>query len=433
MFGLKMYNYKDLYKNLEKFCENFKDKSQADIFYKCFFNTLETTVQPQSDGSVFVITGDIPAMWLRDSAAQVMHYLFFAEDKDVRELIKGVLKRQFQMIVIDPYANAFMKDENQKSEWDGMVKTDYLHKIVWERKFEVDSLCYPLFLAYKYYKATSDASVFDDLFLRAFDIAFNTFIAERAHSKKSTYFFYRKVGDSVEDVGKSDANGEKGLIWSGFRPSDDACKFNYHIPDNMFAVSVLIKCEEIFKSVLFDTCRADMCAKTAKELSVLIDKYGIKHIDGVGNIYVSETDCIGNFNTDDDANIPSLLGLTYIEYPYLNKEIYENTRRFVLSERNAYYYQGEFLSGIGSPHTPKNRVWPLAVAMQGITSENVDEIRKCYNMLINTTDGTGYMHEGIDKDNPSEYSRPWFAWANSLFAYFVLLKQEIIFNQGETR
>ena len=417
--------FENLRKKVEAFASQFTDKQAADIFVKCFFNTIDTTCKFQDDGSVFVLTGDIPAMWLRDSSAQVMQYLYFAEDLDVQLLLRGVLKRQFQMICIDPYANAFKCNEGDWGEWDGCVQSDYLPKIVWERKFEVDSLCYPLMLAYCYYRKTNDASVFDDLFLRAFDTAIETFEKERKHSEKSKYFFYRKGSRKIEDVGNNNPDSEKGLIWSGFRPSDDECQYPYHIPDNMFAVSVLTKMSEVFEKELSDTLRADKCLRMASALKDLIERYGVVEVNGK-KVYVSETDCRGNYHIDDDANIPSLLSLPYLEYPFLDTEIYQNTRKIVLSKQNKYYYEGKYLKGIGSPHTPQNRVWPLAVAMQGITSDNEEEIKNCFTMLVNSTDGTGYMHESIDVNDVSVYSRSWFAWANSLFSYFVLKNEKTI-------
>ena len=419
--------FEKLRKKIEKTTSKFSDVLERERFIKCFFNTIDTTCKMQADGSVFVITGDIPAMWLRDSAAQVIQYLYFADDEDVQKLIKGVLKRQFQMILIDPYANAFMLDETFTSEWEGMVTSDYLPKIVWERKFEVDSLCYPLFLLSKYFDKTGDKSILDELFVNAFDKILETFERERKHSEKSTYFFhfYREEDGDTEDVGKNDPNNEKGLIWSGFRPSDDACKYPYHIPDNMFAVSVLCKMREIFENQLRDTVRAEKCKRLSEELRILIEKYGVVETSQ-GKGYVSETDCLGNYTLADDANIPSLLSLPYLEYPYLDEEIYQNTRKRILSKENIYYYEGEILQGIGSPHTPANRVWPLAVAMQGITSNDKAEIRKCYDMLTKSDNGTGFMHESIDVNDPSVFSRPWFAWANSLFAYFVLKNKDVL-------
>lgn len=419
---MKIEDFFDLRNKIKNY---FNDNAElSEVFEKCFFNTLDTTCKFENDGSVFVITGDIPAMWLRDSATQVMQYLYFSEDENVRKLIKGVIKKQVDFIIRDTYANAFMRDASQISSWDGKYLTDRWGKLIWERKFELDSLCYPLFLACKYYEKTQDSSIFTREFLWAFEQIKITIEIERKHSERSTYFcrFWCKT----ETVGKDqDPASEKGLVWSGYRPSDDKCKYHYHIPDNMFLVSVLDKLTGIFEEI-GQAEYAEYCKKTVSELKPLIEQYGIVEDEEYGKVYVSETDCLGNYHIDDDANIPSLLSIPYLEYPFIDKQIYANTRKLILSKRNKYYYEGKVLKGIGSPHTPQNRTWPLSIAMQGITSEDEKEILDCLNMLLASTDGTGYMHEGVDVDDVSKYSRPWFAWANSLFAYFVLNKREII-------
>ena len=400
----------------------FINKELDEIFVNCFFNTIDTTLTIDKD-DCFVITGDIPAMWLRDSTMQVFHYLYYVDDKDVQKLIKQVLRKQFKQIIIDPYANAFMHDENCKSEWEGKVETNYLPKIVWERKFELDSLCYPFFLTYKYYELTKDISVFDCLFIDAFDKMISVIDKEREHSKKSSYFFIRPP---KEDVGRNtNANEEKGLVWSGFRPSDDACQYHYHIPDNMFLVSVLEKLSKVFNLLKY-TKREGTCLTLVSELSNLINAYGIVEIQGFGKIYVSETNCLGDINTNDDANVPSLLSLPFLEYPFLDQKIYENTRKYILSKNNQYYYEGKILRGIGSPHTPQNRVWPLSLSMQGITSNNENEILECLKQLIESTNKEKLMHESVDCNDVSKYSRPWFAWANSQFCLFVLKHREVI-------
>ena len=401
----------------------FKAEDQAEIFYHCFFNTIDTVSHFQEDGTVFVLTGDIPAMWLRDSVPQVMQYLFFAkDDKEIQDYLKSVLRRQFKYMQIDTYANAFKRTENDWGEWDEVVQSNKLPKIVWERKFELDSLCYPFFLACKYYEKTLDDSCFDNDFLIAFDLMLKTVETERKHSEYSEYYFIR----DGERVGDSNPQGEKGLVWCGFRPSDDACQYPYHIPDNMFLISVLYKLAPIFEKALKDKQRALQCTKLIDELKPLIDKYGIYEDETGEKRYVSETDCMGNYCFDDDANIPSLLSIPYLEYPYVDKKIYQNTRNFVLSKRNKYYYEGKVLKGIGSPHTPEGRVWPLSLCMQAITSENQAEIEEILRILFESTNGTGYMHESVDCDDVSIYSRPWFVWANSMFAYMVLCNKNII-------
>ncbi len=220
-------------------------------------------------------------MWLRDSAAQVMQYLFFLDDPEVKHLIKGVIKKQLTQIIHDPYANAFMHDNSTTSEWKYNVTSDSMQDDIWERKFELDSLCYPLFLMTKYFEKTNDLSIFDSLFLNAFDTIIDTVNKERSHSKKSSYFFHFERSDKTFTVGK-DTNPleEKGLVWSGFRPSDDTCKYHYHIPDNMFLVSVLNKLTSIF-DIIKDENRKEICIKLIQELRPLIERYGITHVEGL--------------------------------------------------------------------------------------------------------------------------------------------------------
>ena len=414
-----------MFESLRRKTKNiFINKELDEIFNNCFFNTIDTTLSIDENG-YFVITGDIPAMWLRDSTMQVFHYVPFASDKEVKELIEGVIKKQFKLICIDPYANAFMHDEKCKSEWDGKVTTDYLPKIVWERKYELDSLCYPFFLSYKLFEFNNDISIFDKLFIEAFDVMIETIQKERNHSKNSSYFFIRPP---KEDVGRNtNPKEEKGLVWSGFRPSDDACQYHYHIPDNMFLVGVLFKLSKVFR-ILKDETRKNICDTLVDELSSLINQYGIIEIPNHRKIYVSETNCLGEYNTNDDANVPSLLSLPFLEYPFLDKTIYDNTRRFILSKNNKYYYEGKLLKGIGSPHTPNNRVWPLSLSMQGLTSNNKEEILDCLKQLIASTNNQKLMHESVDCNDVGIYSRPWFAWANSQFCLFVLKHRDLINN-----
>lgn len=416
-------NFDKLKSKINDLAKSLPNKKEQELFINCFFNTIDTTCKFKEDDSVFLITGDIPAMWLRDSSAQVMHYLNFTNIDEVKKLIKGVLKKQFEMILIDGYANAFMENEEQESIYVNQVKTDHLPKIVWERKFELDSLIYPMFLLCKYYEKSKDITIFDDLFYKAFNRIIEIIKIEQNHDELSNYYFSRlNRNEIILPISKTKQLFDKGLIWSGFRPSDDICKYHYHIPDNMFTVSVLFKLGNIFKSILNNIKLSDLCFSLLEEINKGINKYGIINTKEFGKIYASEVDCLGNYSLDDDANIPSLLSIPYLEYPYIDKKIYQNTRNYILSKHNKYYYEGKYLKGIGSPHTPGNKVWPLSLAMQGLTSNNKDEVLSCYHMLIDNDASTNLMHESIDVNNPSIYTRPWFAWANSLFAEFVLKK-----------
>lgn len=401
-------------------------KTTVKTAQNCFADTLTHWCKVSND-SAFVITGDIPAMWLRDSSAQVMPYVAFADDYDVHRLIKGVLRRQFACIIADPYANAFMENTDKTSYWADKVKSNVTSNLVWEHKFELDSLCYPLFLLYKFVKATNDTTVLDWQFVNAFDVITNTLFTEMHHDEKSPYYYYRKGKPlhNVRKATKTKNSFENLLVWTAFRPSDDKCKYHYHVADNMFVVSVMHKMSDIFTGYLNDTQRANTCREIADKVRQGIERYGIVTVDGI-KIYASETDCKGHYLTDDDANVPSLLSIPYLEYPFVDNEIYLNTRKHVLSTRNGNYVQGNVISGIGSKHTPVNNVWPLSVIMQALTSCDKTEITDLVNMLVNSTDNTFYMHESIHRNNQSVFTRSQFGWANSLFAELILTKTDYL-------
>ena len=411
--------FSDLRACVEEFKKKLTDENLKEMFDRCFFNTLYTTTFFEDDGSVFIITGDIPAMWLRDSSAQVMQYLFFAKEcVSVRDLIKGLLKKQFSYILLDPYANAFNREGNGNGHIYDLSKQS---PWVWERKFEIDSLCYPLWLLIRYYQKTGDKACLDDLFLKAFDEIITLFKREQNHEEKSSY--YHEIYNRPENrwCGHGQKVSNCGLVWSGYRPSDDKCQYGYYLPGNMFIVAVLTKLAPIFEEVLGDTARAKICKDFAAEIQTELEKLSVVERKGK-KVYAIETDGFGNYNIMDDANIPNLLALPYYEYPYIDEEVYQNTRAYMLSEENPYYFQGKILKGIGSPHTPKDRVWPLSLIIQALTSDDEKEIDECIKMLVNSTGGTGYIHEAVDKDDDAIYSRSWFAWANCLFAYMIIEK-----------
>lgn len=391
-----------------------------DMFQKCYPNTLETTTKVLEDGSTFVITGDIPAMWLRDSTAQVRHYLPLASgDEDLQRLLEGLIRRQIAFIHIDPYANAFNEEPNDsRYDWDD---TD-LNPWIWERKYEIDSLCYPIQLAYLYWKETGKNEVFDDSFREAVCKIISLWKTEQRHFEKSPYRFAR-TDCPPSDTLRNDRMGMPvnytGMTWSAFRPSDDACTFGYLIPSNMFAVVVLRYIVEIADKVWEDAELARLADGLREEIDFGIQNYGTVMHPTYGRIYAYETDGYGNFNLMDDANVPSLLSIPYLGYADHNDPVYQNTRRFVLSTDNPYFKQGQYAKGIGSPHTPPGYIWHISLSMQGLTSQDDAEIRELLDMLQRTEAGTGYMHEGFDPDAPENYTRPWFAWSNSLFAELI--------------
>ncbi len=393
----------------------------APFFKKCFLNTIETTVSKLDDGGYFVITGDIPAMWLRDSASQLTHYIRYAnEDEELREIIRSVIARHAEFVCLDPYANAFNAAPNSHSHQD---KTDFYHELIWERKYEVDSLCASLYLAHQYYSATLDDSIFTGNFHRMLETIVRVFRMEQNHFKNSSYYFHREncpVTDTLPCEGKGNEVGYTGMTWSGFRPSDDRCLYGYLVPANMMAVCALKKAADMANFGYEDTKLESECRSLAYEIDEGIKEYGVYEHETFGKIFVYETDGIGNMILMDDANSPSLLSAPYLGYVKADNPIYLNTRKFILSHNNPWYFEGVKAKGIGSPHTGTNKIWHIALIMQALTSIDAKEVWECLDMLKETHAGTFLMHESFDKDDDTVFTRPWFAWANSLFAELLI-------------
>jgi uncharacterized protein len=387
------------------------------LFADTFSNTYSTTLRKQADGSTFVITGDIPAMWLRDSAAQVRPYLHLAKaDPQFAALIAGVVKRQMAFVLIDPYANAFNEAANGRCH--NQDKTD-MGPWIWERKYELDSFCAPWKLAHDLWRATGQTDHLDETFIQAAHVIVETITREQ-HHETSPYTFERIGGppsDTLANAGHGNPTAYTGMSWSGFRPSDDACTYNYLVPSNMFAV-VALEC--LAKLPLKDARLRTDAQALANAIRVGIEAHGKIRHPQFGEIYAYETDGLGHHHLMDDANVPSLLAMPYLGFCAKDDTTYKATRAFVLSNENPYFYEGKSAAGIGSPHTPRDYIWPIALCMQGLTSESKDEQFALLETLMNTDAGTGLMHEGFHKDDPAKFTRPWFAWANSMFAEFVL-------------
>ncbi len=397
----------------------------APLAKQCFLNTIETTVTQLEDGSYFVITGDIPAMWLRDSAAQLKPYVPYAkEDEDLQAILRSVIQKYTFYVRLDPYTNAFnSKPQRGYTEDD---RSNFQSGWIWERKYEVDSLCAPLYLAHQYYQVTGDKSIFTEEFRLMIQTIADTFTTEQRHDR-SPYWFVREhawaPSDTLPMHGRGRPVNFTGMTWSGFRPSDDSCKFGYLIPSNMMAAVALDYAGELLQAGFEDPALEVRCESLAAEIRDGIETYGVCDHPKYGRIYAYETDGFGNYNLMDDANSPSLLSIPYIGYKPAEDPIYQNTRRFVLSQDNPYYFVGKAAKGIGSPHTPPRYIWHIGLVMQVLTSLDPAEKRECLDMLARTHAGTNYMHEGFDADDPARFTRPWFAWANTLFAQ--MLEREV--------
>ena len=403
------------------------NKELAWMFENCFPNTLDTTVDySETNGKpdTYVITGDIDAMWLRDSSAQVYPYVqFCTQDRPLQHLIAGVINRQTRCILKDPYANAFYKDENKISEWakDDTKMLPGVH----ERKWEIDSLCYPIRLAHTYYGITGDMAPFDAEWLRAMKLIVQTFTEQQRKTGSGPYKFMRETKFATDTQplgGYGYPVKPAGLICSMFRPSDDATLFPLLIPSNLFAVAALEWLADLLSSIYGDS-EKEFLSKT-NELANQV-RSGLKEVATVdhaeyGRIYAYETNGMGSYNLMDDANMPSLVSLGYLMPTMQNDPVYKSSRKFALSASNPFFFSGRAGTGIGGPHAGINRIWPLSIIMRAMTSDNDEEIGQCLQMLCKTHAGTGMMHESFEKDNAADYTRPWFAWANTAFGELVL-------------
>lgn len=401
------------------------DPELAWMFENCFPNTLDTTVRTGEIGGrpdTFVITGDIDAMWLRDSSAQVWPYLPLAkDDRKLRTMLAGVINRQTRCILIDPYANAFNFGPTG-SPWskDRTRMKPELH----ERKWEIDSLCYPVRLAHGFWKATGDTSCFDPDWRKAAGLIVQTFREQQRLHGQGPYSFERVsavASDSLPHGGYGNPTRPNGLIHSGFRPSDDACIYPLFIPGNLFAVKSLEQLAEISTAILKDGAFAADCNALAVEIRKALAGSATGRHDKHGEIYAYEVDGYGNRLFMDDAGVPSLIALPYLGCCPVSDALYQRTRGFVLSDDNPYFYRGSAGEGLGSPHAGLGMIWPLGIITKALTSRDESEMAACLKLLKDTNAGTGFIHESFSRNDAKQFTRKWFAWANTLFGELILM------------
>ncbi len=404
------------------------DPELAWLFENCYPNTLDTTVKFNDKGpkpDTFVITGDIDAMWLRDSSAQVWPYLpLIKNDPQLKKLILGVLNRQAKCVLIDPYANAF-NEKATGSEWDS-DRTDMKPELH-ERKWEIDSLCYPVRLAYNYWKISGDSSFFDASWQKAGKLILDTFTVQQRKNGHGPYHFQRKTevaSDTAPNGGYGNPVKPIGLICSIFRPSDDATIFPFLVPSNFFAVLSLRQLAEMFEAISHDHGTATACRSLATEVEAALHKYATARHPVYGNVLAYEVDGFGNQLFMDDANVPSLLALPYLGAISVNDPLYQNTRRMILSSSNPYFFKGKAAEGIGGPHVGMDYIWPMSIIIRALTSTSPAEVTTCLKWLKHSHAGTGFMHESFNKDNPADFTRKWFAWANTLFGELIIKTQQ---------
>jgi uncharacterized protein len=502
-----------------------KDRQLAEIFGNALPNTLDTTILWHSDAvlgrlegdldvaiegangnsnldaphssdelDAFVITGDIHAMWLRDSANQLMPYVRLATaDPALGRLLSGVIRRHTKQILEDPYADAFLLTEPpqatamhtpQISPWqsDSTTRAGFLGTRengmtlgTWERKFEIDGIAATVRLAHRYWRATADVGPFDEKWLLAMRKAVDVWRAQQAGTDEEPepYTFERETTRPTDTLlfGTGGPARRCGLLRSPFRPSDDASSLAFPVASNALVSIALDNIADLVEASFVHSRRRrnrvpahhgkkslsgespeDFAKRTrqfSKEVRSAVLAHGVVQNDAV---FAYEVDGFGNFYHMDDANIPSLLSLPYLGFVGVNDTTYQRTRQRVLSRcvcaswdsilwslafiilfpladpfsmcsnrsTNPYFFSGTAGAGVGGPHVGLGYIWPMSVIMRGWTATTDAEIRLVLDTLRDVSAATGFIHESFNKNNAADFTRPWFAWANSLFGDFIL-------------
>jgi uncharacterized protein len=405
-------------------CISIRDPMLSWLFTNCFPNTLDTTVQPgtfEGKPDTAVLTGDIAAMWLRDSSAQVWPYLPLAtRDPRLRALLEGVIRRQVRCLLIDPYANCFMADLNAAPLEGSRNDQTEMKQGVGERKYELDSLCYPIRLAHGYWKNTGDTGPFDSKWKSAMQAILTTMRVQQRKEGPGPYRFQRTASNPTDSLVNGIGNPVRpiGLIASAFRPSDDACIFPFFIPANLFAVTSLRQLSLMADRILHDAAMANEAADLANEVEAALRQHAII-LTSAGNIWAYEIDGYGGKVLMDDANAPSLLSLPYLDSSP-DAALYARTRNFVWSEQNPWFFRGRAGEGIGGPHVGRDSIWPMSQIIYALTSQSSNDVLGAIQMLKACASSTGFIHESYNRNDCSLFTRAWFAWANTLFGELIV-------------
>ncbi|KAI0019150.1 glycoside hydrolase family 125 protein [Xylariomycetidae sp. FL0641] len=425
-----------------------KDPDLFRLFENAFPNTLDTTVQWKgfaNNGSTeelaFVITGDIVAMWLRDSANQMRSYKSLLKANDstdsLASLFRGVINLQSRYVISNPYCNAFqppvesgLSPTTNDAAANDQVTPPYDSNFVFECKYELDSISAFLQISSDYYDKTQDADFFGKFqWKQAVQTILNVTQAMQAGTyaldgsvNQSPYTFTRDTTAGTETLANTGAGNPvregTGLVRSAFRPSDDATIYQLFVPANMQFSSYLGKCAAIMEGI--DAVLAKEMDAMASTVRDGIEAHAKVQHEVFGTVYAFEIDGFGSHNLMDDANIPSLLAAPFLDYVDADDATYQSTRAFALSTWDPYYMHGPVLNGTGGPHVGPGHAWPMSVIASLLTSDDDDEIVQGLQMLVASTDGLGLVHESVNTFQASDWTRSWFAWANGLFGEMLL-------------
>ncbi|KAK0617053.1 hypothetical protein B0T14DRAFT_435043 [Immersiella caudata] len=449
----RTFNVTDVEDTILGMKEAIRDPDLFRLFENCFPNTLDTAITwkgkakdkagHKDEELTFITTGDIPAMWLRDSANQLQSYLSLlrpsSAPSSLASLFRGAINLQSRYILSAPHCNAFYapSEANLTASSYSFSSHDAVSPSpppsVFECKYELDSLAAFLQLSHDYHSATSDTTFFssshsswtttiETILNTTTELLAGTYTPDGTPSLPP-YTFQRTTSSSYETLPNTGIGSPvkvgTGMVRSAFRPSDDACTYQLFIPGNMMFSSYLSLCAGIMEKVgRGDTARR--MRSMAEGIRQGVERYGRTWHRRWGKIYAYEVDGFGGTAVMDDANIPSLLSTPLSGYLDRNDPIYQNTRRFVLSQDNPYYMFGAVINGTGGPHVGPGMAWPMSLIVRILTSDDDAEIVSSLKQILSSTNKLGLIHESVNSHDASIWTRQWFSWANGLFGQMIL-------------
>ncbi|TPX16891.1 uncharacterized protein E0L32_003453 [Thyridium curvatum] len=482
-----------------------KDPDLFRLFENSYPNTLDTMVKwkgyrnkTRDDGVIlqertdeeltYVITGDIDAMWLRDSASQIYSYRSLLEASNssdsLASLWRGLINSHSRYIVISPYCHSFQPPAESGIEpthngafHQNNPQPPYNPAKVFDCKWELDSLASFLQISTAYYERTGDAAFFGKY---AWIDAVQAAVDAAGAMRKGTYGEDGKVqssawtftgwtnrgSETLTNDGLGNPSRENGMVRSAFRPSDDATIYQFLVPANMMWAKYLEEASHIMDRLTDTDPRAASLTRVMRSHALGIrrgiDAEAVVRHKKFGEVYAYEVDGFGGQNLMDDANLPSLLASPLFNYSRSSvagglpeggrgaeehDEIYRNTRRFVTSEDNPYWAKGPVLSAVGGPHLGPGKGWPMAAIVAGMTAYDVsrsperggsddgngtalaqkaveEEVAAELGQVLDSTGGWGVIHETVNAFSADDWTRAWFGWANGLFGELILRIEE---------
>ncbi|EAS28248.3 uncharacterized protein CIMG_09452 [Coccidioides immitis RS] len=448
-------------KVIEDVTSRMVDKDLARIFQNAFPNTLDTTVKWHINGSEeakkskkskkkkganpaawegpqsFIVTGDINAEWLRDSTNQLAQYQVLSKkDPNIKNLILGAINTQAEFVIQSPYCNAFQPPPASRLPPTNNGQEDSVHPVyeptvVFECKYELDSLANFLSLGNQFYEHSGSSAFLTGRWYQALDTVLNVIQAQSESTfdeygsyVRNEYTFQRTtdIGTETLNLGGigNPLNNETGLVRSAFRPSDDATIMGFFIPANAMMAVELKRTANVLQETGGNAELVDRLRGLSKRIEQGVWEHGVVTHKKYGEVFAFEVDGYGSYVLMDDANLPSLLALPLLGFVKEDDKVYQNTRRMILSKcGNPYYLVGSAFHGIGGPHIGVKNAWPMSVLVRARTAQSDEEIMESINMVRDSS-LLGLIHESVNVNRIQQYTRSWFAWANSVFAQTIL-------------